>query len=231
MDVKSAFLNGIIQEEVYVKQPPGFENISRPNDVFKLNKALYGLKQAPRAWYDRLSSFLLQNGFIRGKVDTTLFVFSNSKHITVLCVYVDDIILAGNNLDEIENIKQHLDAQFTIKDIDTLKYILGIEKARSLKGIHLCQRKYALDLLTETGLLGCKPISTSTDSKFDPQAPTNTPLTDPSRYRRLIGRMLYWTITRPELSYSIHTLNQFLSKPTMAHITTAQSRKRYFLLF
>src|SRR5262249_31341025 len=97
MDVKSAFLNGFISEEVYVSQPPGFEDPHFPNHVYKRQKALYGLKQAPRAWYDRLSSFLLSKGFSRGKVDTTLFINSNSKDTLVVQIYVDDIIFGATN--------------------------------------------------------------------------------------------------------------------------------------
>ena len=92
MDVKSAFLNGDLKEEVYVKQPPGFENAELPNHVFRLNKALYGLKQAPRAWYERLSKCLLKNGFKRGKIDNTFFLLKREQELLIIQVYVDDII-------------------------------------------------------------------------------------------------------------------------------------------
>ena len=97
MDVKSAFLNGFIQEEVYVDQPPRFGNSDKPNHVFKLKKALYGLKQAPRAWYERLSKFLLEKGFSRGKVDTTLFIKRKLNDIFLVQIYVDDIIFGSTN--------------------------------------------------------------------------------------------------------------------------------------
>ena len=97
MDVKSAFLNGYIKEEVYVEQPPGFEDHKYPDHVFKLTKALYGLKQAPRAWYERLSSFLLQNNFKRGKVDTTLFIKNTDTDMIIVQIYVDDIIFGATN--------------------------------------------------------------------------------------------------------------------------------------
>ena len=97
MDVKFAFLNGFISEEVYVKQPPSFENKNFPYHVFKFSKALYGLKQAPRAWYDRLSSFFLKNGYKRGKVDTTLFIMHEKHDFLIVQIYVDDIIFGATN--------------------------------------------------------------------------------------------------------------------------------------
>ena len=97
MDVKSAFLNGFINEEVYVEQPPGFQNFKFSNHVFKLTKALYGLKQAPCAWYERLSKFLLENGFNRGKIDTTLFIKTRGKDMLLVQIYVDDIIFGATN--------------------------------------------------------------------------------------------------------------------------------------
>ena len=97
MDVKSAFLNGDLKEEVYVKQPPGFEDAELPNHVFRLNKTLYGLKQAPRAWYERLSKFLLKNGFKRGKIDNTLFLLKREQELLIIQVYVDDIIFGATS--------------------------------------------------------------------------------------------------------------------------------------
>ena len=97
MDVKSAFLNGLLQEEVFVKQPHGFENNDLPDHVYKIDKALYGLKQAPRAWYDRLSKFLLIHGFSRGKIDNTLFLRNKGKDLLIVQVYVDDIIFGATN--------------------------------------------------------------------------------------------------------------------------------------
>ena len=97
MDVKSAFLNGFTEEEVYVKQPLGFKSFDLPNHVFKLSKALYGLKQAPRAWYERLSNFLLEKGFSKGKVDTTLFIKKSNHDLLIVQIYIDDIIFGATN--------------------------------------------------------------------------------------------------------------------------------------
>ena len=102
MDVKSAFLNGYLEEEVYVQQPPGFVDPNYPNHVYKLTKALYGLKQAPRAWYGRLSTFLLENDFNRGKNDTTLFTKKDKEDILIVRIYVDDIIFGSTNAAPVE---------------------------------------------------------------------------------------------------------------------------------
>ncbi|KAK6115540.1 hypothetical protein DH2020_007809 [Rehmannia glutinosa] len=206
--------------------PPGYCSPSG-NRVCKLTKSLYGLKQASRQWFQKLTSCLITYGFSQSKFDSSLFIKFSSNNILILCVCVDDIILAGNNIQEIEAIKAHLDAAFTIKDLGQLKYFLGIEIARNKQGITLCQRKYALDLLTESGYLGCKPCSTPMDPKSDLSTTSGDPLPDPSVYRRLVGRLLYLTITRPDLSYSIQTLSQFMSNPTSTHLTAAHRVLRY----
>jgi hypothetical protein len=126
MDVKSAFLNGYINEEVYVEQPPSFEDDKKPNHVYKLKKALYGLKQAPRAWYKRLRDFLLSKGFIMGKVDTTLFTKKIGKDLFVLQIYVDDIIFGSTNQDFCEEFGKMMSNEFEMSMIRELSYFLGL---------------------------------------------------------------------------------------------------------
>ena len=126
MDVKSAFLNGFIEEEVYVEQPPGFENKCFPNHVYKLEKALYGLKQAPRAWYERLSGFLVEKGFQRGKLDTTLFVQRKGKDILLVQIYVDDIIFGATNISMCENFAKCIHREFEMSMMGKLTFFLGL---------------------------------------------------------------------------------------------------------
>ena len=125
MDVKSAFLNGYIKEEVYVEQPPGFEDPFKENYVFKLKKALYGLKQAPRAWYDRLSQFLITNGFKRGKVDTTLFLKNYNDDLLVVQIYVDDIIFGSTNEKFCKEFSSLMQAEFEMSMMGELNFFLG----------------------------------------------------------------------------------------------------------
>ncbi|CAH9050651.1 unnamed protein product [Cuscuta epithymum] len=147
--------------------------------------------------------------------------------ITVLLIYVDDIILAGNSMKEITAVKTFLNNKFTIKDIGELKYILGIEIARSNKGINLCQRKYTLDILTEYGYLHSKPYTTPMDSKIKLSKNDGTVLENPKTYRTLIGKLLYLTVIRPDIAYSVQVLSQFLASPTDVHMSAAHRVLRY----
>jgi len=114
MDVKSAFINGYLKEEVHVMQPPGFESNEFPNHIFKLDKVLYGLKQAPRDWYERLLNFLLENGFKRGKVDNTLFLKSKGEHLLIVQVYIDDIMSRATHNNLCDEFSKMMRSQFEI---------------------------------------------------------------------------------------------------------------------
>ena len=175
----NALLHGNLDEEVYMNPPPGLQ-VPKPGQVCRLNKSLYGLKQASRQWFAKLSSFLISDDFIESQSDHSLFTKASSDTFTILLVYVDDVIFAGNSITEIDKIKASLHEAFRIKDLGSLKYFLGFEVARSNKGIHLCQRKYALDILSDTGILDCKPSQTplvsNTKVLFDK---TIDPIKDP----------------------------------------------------
>jgi len=157
MDVNNSFLHGDLDEEVYMTMPPGFRT-SNPNKVCWLRKSLYGLKQAPRQWFGKLSSKLLEYGFIRSYADYSLFTYNKGGKFMALLVYVDDIVLIGNDSKLCDDFKVYLDKCFHIKDLGALKYILGIEVTRNSKGPFLCQRKYALEIIDECGLLGSKQV-------------------------------------------------------------------------
>ncbi|PNX62837.1 retrovirus-related Pol polyprotein from transposon TNT 1-94, partial [Trifolium pratense] len=220
LDVNNAFLHGELQEEVYMSIPQGVTT-SRPNQVCKLLKSLYGLKQASRKWYEKLTGVLLAQGYVQSSSDHSLFTLSKDSSFTALLVYVDDIILAGDSLDEFTHIKQLLDDLFKIKDLGQLKYFLGIEVAHSNQGITLCQRKYFLDLLQDTGLLGAKPAKTPLDPSVKLHQDTSPPYADIASYRRLVGKLLYLTTTRPDIAFVTQQLSQFLTSPTQVHYDTA----------
>jgi len=145
LNVDNAFLHGDLKEEVYMTPPPGLDT---QGQVCKLWKSLYGLKQASRQWFEKLSSFLISIGFVQSQSDHSLFIRNNSSCFFAFLVYVDDVILTGNSLKDIEDVKALLNSAFKIKDLGNLKYFLGFEVARCKKGIHICQRKYALDILS-----------------------------------------------------------------------------------
>src|SRR5919205_3750316 len=146
MDVKIAFLNGFINEEVYVEQPPDFEDVKKPNHVYKLKKALYGLKQAPRAWYERLRDYLLSKGFKMGKVDTTLFTNRIGKDLVVLQIYIDDIIFGSTNQDFCEEFTKMMASEFEMSMLGELSYFLGIQIKQMKNDTFVSQGKYIKDI-------------------------------------------------------------------------------------
>ncbi|KAK7332845.1 hypothetical protein VNO80_29601 [Phaseolus coccineus] len=226
LDVDNAFLHGDLDEEVYMTPPPGLIT-SKPNQVCRLTKSLYGLKQASRQWFAKLSSFLISVGFVQSSSDYSLFIKKTACTFTALLVYVDDIILAGNSMEEINSIKNSLHSSFRIKDLGQLKYFLGLEIARTKKGIHICQRKYALDILNECGMLASKPSSTPLIPDTKVLFEDKSLLQNANSYRRLIGRLLYLTNTRPDITFVVHLLSQFVQQPTIHHHQAAQHILRY----
>jgi hypothetical protein len=160
MDVKSAFLNGPIKEEVYVEQPPGFEDSKYPNHIYKLSKALYGLKQAPRAWYECLRDFLITNGFKVGKADPTLFTKTIENNLFVCQIYVDDIIFGSINKSICEEFSRIMIQKFEMSMMGELKYFLGFQVKQLQEGTFISQTKYIQDILTKFGMKDAKPIKT-----------------------------------------------------------------------
>jgi hypothetical protein len=206
LDVNNAFLHGDLSEEVFTQLPPGFGRKGETR-VCKLNKSLYGLKQASRQWYAKLSSTLVIAGYKQSKADYSLFVRTHKDGITIVLVYVDDIIVVGNNLKQIQELKTYLGNCFKLKDLGVLKYFLGIEVACSAQGIFLSQRKYALEILEETGFLGAKPSSFPMEKNLSISEQDGELLADPPFYLRLVGKLIYLTITRPDLAYVVHVLS------------------------
>ena len=226
LDVNNAFLHGDLNEEVYMELPQGFLS-SQPNLVCKLQKSLYGLKQASRQWYSKLSTTLLSYGYRHSTSDHSLFFKASVSSFTAILVYVDDVIITGNDMTEINTVKQQLDAKFSIKDLGELRYFLGLELARSKDGIFLCQRKFALELLEDSGYLACKPASSPMDPSLKLSKDKGTSIPDPTSYRQLIGRLQYLTTTRPDISFVTQQLSQFLADPKDIHLQAAHRVLRY----
>ncbi|GJR28335.1 retrovirus-related pol polyprotein from transposon TNT 1-94 [Tanacetum coccineum] len=160
MDVKTAFLNGILREEVYVSQPDGFVDQDNPNHVYKLKKALYGLKQAPRAWYDLLSKFLLSQEFSKGTVDHTLFIRRQGKYLLLVQIYVDDIILASTTPELCDQFSKIICSQFKMSMMGKISFFLGLQISKSPRGIFINQSKYALESLRKYGMESSDPVDT-----------------------------------------------------------------------
>lgn len=216
MDVHNAFLHGDLDEQVYMKFSPGF-NAGKPGLVCRLKKSLYGLKQAPRCWFAKLAASLKKYGFLQSYSDYSLFTLHQGQvHLNVL-IYVDDLIISGNDSSAIVRFKNYLGKCFHMKDLGTLKYFLGIEVARSSEWIFLCQRKYTLDIIEEAGLLGAKPASFPIEQNHSLATATGSLISGLKQYRRLVGRLIYLSFTRPDLAYTVHILAQFMQEPRQEH--------------
>ncbi|XP_019082856.1 PREDICTED: uncharacterized protein LOC109125540 [Camelina sativa] len=209
-----------LEEEVYMTPLPGLEDTIAPGKVLRLRKAIYGLKQSPRAWYHKLSTTLLNHGFKKSHMDNSLFTLQSAEGIVVVLIYVDDLIISGDNTEGIKEVKTHLKSVFDIKDLGELKYFFGIEVCRSPEGLFLSQRKYTLDLLYEKGKLGAKPVDTPLPDGYQVERKgerKDPPYKDPSRYRRLVGKLIYLTLTRPHLCYAVNQVSQYMKSPTTYH--------------
>ena len=189
-----------------MRLPPGYSNC-HPGKVCRLKKSLYGLRQSPRNWFEKLTIALRRYGFKQAHKDHTLFIFRRGADFLAILIYVDDILVTGNNFNLCASFKKYLHNCFQLKDLGPLKYFLGIECARSSTGLVLCQRKYALEILQEAGLTDCKPASTPFPPGHSLATSTSATIRDPNKYRRLVGRLIYLTITRSNLAYSVHLLS------------------------
>ncbi|KAL1291116.1 hypothetical protein AAHE18_20G178400 [Arachis hypogaea] len=229
LDIKNAFLHGDLDEEVYMEQPPGFVAQGESFGlVCHLRRSLYGLKQSPRAWFGRFSAVVSKFGMIQSEADHSVFSRHSSSMTSIyLVVYVDDIVITGDDHEGITQLKQHLLDHFQTKDMGKLKYFLGIEVAQSNAGICISQRKYALDILEETGMLDSRLVDTTMDPNTKLSPDQGEPLADPGRYRRLIGRLNYLTVTRPDISFATSILSQFLDSPCDSHWDAAVRVFRY----
>ncbi|KAG7586548.1 Zinc finger CCHC-type [Arabidopsis thaliana x Arabidopsis arenosa] len=227
LDVNNAFLQGELTEEVYMSQPPGFVDKDRPSYVCRLHKPIYGLKQAPRAWYMALKQFLLSSGFTNSMADTSLFILSSGSTITYVLVYVDDILVTGDNAIMVSNVLASFADRFSIKDPTDLHYFLGIEVTRSPRGLHLMQRKYIMDLLNKNNMLDAKPVTTPLPTTPKLTLLTGEKLPDASQYRSVVGSLQYLSFTRPDIAYAVNRLSQFVHQPTDAHWNAAKRVLRY----
>lgn len=227
LDVNNAFLQGTLQDEVYVSQPPVFVDKDRPHHVCRLRKALYGLKQASRAWYEELKHTLIASGFRNSLVDTSLFTLRQGQHIVYILVYVDDIVVTGSSLQLVDKIIQNLATRFALKDLGQLSYFLGIEAQRTPAGLHLMQNKYILDLLAKTNMQDAKHVSTPMATHQKLILSIGTPLANPTDYRQVVGSLQYLSFTRPDIAYAVKKLSQFMHKPTEDHWQAAKRILRY----
>jgi hypothetical protein len=222
LDVNNAFLHDLLNEDVYMVQPPGFKDDTHPHYVCRLNKAVYGLKQAPRAWYSTLRGAILEFGFMNSRADSSLFIYKTTSVTCYFLVYMDDLVITGNDPIFISSIIDQLSNWFSVKDMGQLHFFLGMEVIPTTTGLFLSQHKYIRDLLTKLNMHGAKavitPLSNTTVLKlFD-----GTSSVDSTKYRSIIGALQYLSLTRPDISFAVNKLSQFIHKPTITHLTAVK---------
>jgi hypothetical protein len=226
MDVKTAFLNGFIEEEVYIEQPQGFEVCERESHVCLLRKALYGLKQAPRAWYSRIDSYLLQMGFEKSDVDPNLYYIIRGEDTLILILYVDDLFITGAE-HLIAECKRGLASEFEMSDIGLMHYFLGMEVWQEEGHIFLGQGKYVADILSRFQMEDCRPMSTPMVTNWKKLSASDSQLVDATGYRQLIGSLMYLVNTRPDICFAVNTLSQYMVEPRSVHWIGAKHVLRY----
>lgn len=218
MDVNNAFLYGTLDHVIYMVQPMGFESKNHPKFVCKLKKALYGLKQSPRSWFGKMAEFLVHNGFQNTNSDASLFVKSCGSQVAVVLVYVDDLIITGNFETEIAQLKENLCTRFRMKDLGKLSRFLGLGLSYESDGVLLHQTKYTTDLLQRFGMLDSKPTGTPMDPHTKLLKNEGKELDDVTMYRKMVGSLIYLTLTRPDLAYSVGVLSRFMQQPRRPHL-------------
>lgn len=224
LDVIDAFLQGDLLEEVYMDLPQGYITSSQsPKLVCKFQKSFYGLKQASRQWFAKITTTLLEAGYTQSLADYSLFTLKKDGLFTAVVVYLDDILVTRYDYDQVVLLKGMLDTRCRIKDSGEIKYYLGFEVVRDKAGIFISQRKFILDLLESTQLLDAKPLTILLDQhiKLHYNALFGDLLTDPSLYRSWVGKLLYLTLSRPNISYSVQLLSQFMQQPRQKHLEAA----------
>lgn len=226
LDVKNAFLHGDLQEEVYMEIPPGLSTPGTVGKVCRLRKSLYGLKQSPRAWFDRFRQAVCSMEYKQCNGDHTVFYKHSKQQITILAVYVDDIIITGDNEEEIGRLKKCLGKAFEVKDLGQLKYFLGIEVARSKRGIALSQRKYTLELLSDMGMLGCRAAPTPIEQNHKLTAQMGEQV-NKAKYQQLVGKLLYLCHTRPDITYAVSVVSRYMHDPRSGHLDAVYRIMRY----
>jgi hypothetical protein len=221
MDVKTAFLNGLIEEEVYIKQPLGFEVHGRESHVCTLKKALYGLKQAPRAWYSRIDAYFQQLGFEKSEADPNLYFIVVGEDPLILLLYVDDLFITGAER-LISSCKESLASEFEMTDIGLMHYFLGLEVWQEPGHIFLGQGKYVCDILSRFQMEDSRPMTTPMITNWKKLHASESQLVDSTLYRQLIGSLMYLVNTRPDICFAVNTLSQFMVELRRVHWVAAK---------
>ncbi|GAU29997.1 hypothetical protein TSUD_160820 [Trifolium subterraneum] len=226
LDVKSAFLHGELTENVYIAQPLGYQKGSI-DKVYKLKKALYGLKQAPRAWYSKIESYFNQEKFQKCPHEHTLFIKHVEDKILIVSLYVDDLIYTGNDSKLFEDFKHSMQGKFAMTDLGKMRYFLGVEVTQSEHGIMISQQKYAKEILARFGMEACNSVGSPIVPGNKLTKDENGKLVDATKYKQMVGCLMYLLATRPDLAYSVCLIARYMDKPTEIHSAAAKRILRY----
>lgn len=229
MDVKTAFLNGELEEEIFMEQPEGCEDKSHPDFVCKLLKALYGLKQAPRQWFAKINAFFCELGFESCAYDPCFYVKRSEGSVIMITLYVDDLLIAGSSIAAVQSLKSKLADRFEMEDCDEAKVCLGLEisRNRDIRLLKLSQTEYAKKVLQRFEMANCKAVSTPMEHQFENASLTDSPV-DQTLYRQAIGSLMYLMVcTRPDICFVVGRLSQFMEKPTKSLWTAVKRVFRY----
>lgn len=227
LDVKNAFLHGNLDEVVYMHQPPGFVDKSKPDHVCLLKRSIYGLKQAPCIWYNHFAQYARKIGFRQSTSDTSLFILRQGKDIAYLLLYVDDIVLTASATSLLKHIINSLSSEFNMTDMGELHHFLGIAVSRDSTGLFLQQQNYAADILHGANMTNCNPCNTRVDTKSKLAAEAGKPVADPTLYRSLAGALQYLTFTRPDISFAVQQICLFMHDPREPHLHALKRILRY----
>lgn len=227
LDVKSAFLNGVLQEEIYVEQPEGFVVQGKEDKVYLLKKALYGLKQAPRAWYSRINDHLLNIGFEKSLSESTLYVKHKGTKVLIVSLYVDDMLVTEDDTRLVEEFKQEMMQAFEMTDLGLVTYFLGIEIKQNENDVFICQKKYAKEILKKFQMEECKAVSTPMNQKEKLSKEDGADKVDEGYYRSMIGCLMYLTATRPDILFAVSLLSRFMHCASETHLVAARRILRY----
>lgn len=227
MDVKSAFLNGDLEEDVYVVQPPGFVDEEHPDKVLILQKTLYGLKQAPRAWNAKLDESLVSLGFRRSVTEGAVYTRGRGDARLIVGVYVDDLIITGAKVGEISKFKEQMRSLFSMSDLELLTYYLGMEVNQSSEGVTMSQSAYATKILEKARMQGCNSSQVPMENRLKLSKESKGEDIDATQLRSIVGSLRYLLNTRPDLSYSVGYVSRFMEKPTTEHWAAVKHILRY----
>ena len=229
MDVVSAFLNGDLTEEIYMKQPPGYVQSGKEELVCKLRKSIYGLKQSPRCWNEKLCNHLKSASFKESGADPCVFIQSEQSNMKIIAVYVDDLILIAKTSSEIQQMKEGLSNTFKMKDMGQLHYCLGINFEVTKQGISLCKKQYLLRILEKYRLSEVNTVTTPMDPNVKlVKDDSYSKEVDPTQYQSMVGSLLHAArATRPDIAHAVGLVSKFNSAPTQAHLTAVKRIFRY----